>query len=227
MGELHLEVTLEKLRTEWAVNVLTGSPRVAFLETPCASVHVVEGRLVKQNGGSGQYARVVLDLHARTDGEIHFVDQTKGGVVPKAFVTATEKGVRAALAEGPLGYPVVGLDVMLVDGEAHAQDSNDMAFQRAGMDATRAALGLAKTKLLEPIMQLSIDTPAGHVGDVVGDLQRRLGRVQSIDDQGSRALVSAQAPLAKLQGYTTTLRSLTQGRASADTSFLRYETQRI
>ena len=227
MGELHLEVTLEKLRTDWAINVLTGSPRVAFLETPCVSAYAVEGKLVKQNGGSGQYARVVLDVHARSDGEIHFVDQTKGGVVPKAFVAATEKGVRAALAEGPLGFPVVGVDVVLVDGETHAQDSNDMAFQRAGMDATHAALGMAKTKLLEPIMQLLIDTPATNVGDVLGDLQRRFGRVQSVADLGARALVSAQAPLAKLHGYTTTLRSLTQGRASANTSFLRYEPQRL
>ena len=227
MGELHLEVTLEKLRTEWAVNVRTGSPRVAFLETPNASVHAVEGKLAKQNGGSGQYARVVLDVHARSDGEIHFVDQTKGGVVPKAFVAATEKGVRAALAEGPLGFPVVGVDVVLVDGETHAQDSNDMAFQRAGTEAIQAALGMTRTKLLEPIMQLLIDTPATNVGDVLGDLQRRLGRVQSVADQGTRALVSAQAPLAKLHGYTTTLRSLTQGRASANTSFLRYEPQRV
>ena len=226
MGELHLEVMLEKLRSDWGVGVLTGSPRVAYLETPCASAHAVEGKLEKQNGGSGQYARVVLDLHPRDDDQIHFVDQTKGGVVPKAFVLATEKGVRAALAEGPLGYPVVGVDVVLVDGETHSQDSNDMAFQRAGMVAIQAALSLAKTKPLEPIMQLSITTPAANVGDVLGDLQRRLGRVQSIADQGARALVSAHAPLSKLHGYTTTLRSLTQGRASADTSFLRYEPQR-
>ncbi len=226
MGELHLDVMLERLRTEWGITVLTGSPRVAYLETPCASVHAVEGKLAKQNGGVGQFARVVLDLHARDDGEIHFIDQNKGGAVPKAFVAATEKGVRAALAEGPLGFPVVGVDVVLVDGETHAKDSSDLAFQKAGADAIATALSLSKTQLLEPIMQLLIDTPASHVGDVVGDLQRRLGRIVSIDDQGTRAMISAHAPLSKLESYTTALRSLTQGRAMANTTFARYETQR-
>lgn len=226
MGELHLEVTLEKLRTEWGVVVQTGSPRVAYLETPSTSVQGVEGKLSKQNGGVGQFARVVLDVHARGDSEVNFVDLSKGGVVPKAFVAATEKGVRAALAEGPLGYPVVGVDVVLVDGESHSNDSSDLAFQRASAEAIAAALRLSKTTLLEPIMAVQIDTPSAHVGDVVGDLHRRLGRVVSIEEQGARAIVMAHAPLAKLERFTTALRSLTQGRATANTSFARYEGQR-
>ncbi|WDS35573.1 elongation factor G [Pseudoxanthomonas sp.] len=222
MGELHLEVMVERLRTEWKVDVRTGSPRVAYQETPRVVLHGVEGRLSKQTGGHGQFARVVLDIAPREDGQVVFVDRTTGGVVPRAFIAATEKGVRAALAEGPRGYPVVGVEVALVDGEAHAVDSSDMAFQRAASEAVRTALQRSGTVLLEPVMAMAIDTPASHVGDVVGDLQRRDGRVLTIEDHGARAEVLALAPLAQLQAYTTALRSLTQGRASASLQFDRY-----
>jgi elongation factor G len=223
MGELHLDVMVERLRSEWNVDVRTGSPRVAYQETPRMDVRGVEGKLSKQNGGIGQFARVVIDVARRDDGDIVFVDKTTGGVVPKQFVSATEKGLRGALAEGPKGYPVVGITVSLIDGETHAVDSSDMAFQRAGAEAIRSALALAGTVTLEPVMELAIDTPATNVGDVVGDLQRRLGRVLSINDKGMRAEVVAQAPLARLEGYTTALRSLTQGRALASVAFSRYE----
>ena len=222
MGELHLEVMVERLRSEWKVDVRIGSPRVAYQETPKVALHGVEGRLSKQTGGHGQFARVVLDIAPREDGQVVFVDRSTGGVVPRAFVAATEKGVRAALAEGPRGYPVVGAEVALVDGEAHAVDSSDMAFQRAAADAIRTALQQGGTVLLEPVMAMAIDTPASHVGDVVGDLQRREGRVLTIEDHGSRADVRAHAPLAQLQAYTTALRSLTQGRASASLQFEGY-----
>jgi elongation factor G len=226
MGELHLEVMVEKLRTEWKVDVRTGSPRVAYQETPASAVQGVEGKVVKQGGGSGQYARVVIDLQPRADGEFVFEDRTTGGVVPKAFVAATEKGVRAGLAQGPRGYPVVGLTVTLVDGDTHAVDSSELAFVRAGSEALRAALARSATVLLEPVMSMAIEMPSGNVGDVVGDVQRRGGRVLSIDDGGVRAEVFAQAPLARLEGYTTTLRSLTQGRAKASMSFKAYEPAR-
>jgi elongation factor G len=226
MGELHLEVMVQRLQSEWQVQARSSAPRVAYQETPRGAVHGVTGNMVKQNGGVGQFARVVLDLQPRADGAIHFVDHSKGGVVPKAFVSATEKGVRAALAQGPLGYPVVGVDVTLVDGEFHAQDSSDIAFQRAGIEAVKAALAQVETQLLEPIMQLQIDTPSAHLGDVIGDLQRRLGRIVTIEDRGARAEVVAQVPLAKLEGYSTALRSLSQGRADANTRFLQYEAQR-
>jgi elongation factor G len=226
MGELHLEVKVERLRTEWGVAVHTGAPRVAYQETPAKAVQGVEGRVDKQHGGSGQYAHVVIDVEPRADGEFEFVDRTKGGVVPKAFVQATEKGVRAALADGPRGYPVVGLTVALVDGQTHAVDSNDQAFHRAGMLALQAGLAQAGTTLLEPVMALAIDTPSGHVGDVIGDLQKRAGRVLSIEDKGESAHVRAEAPLSRLVGYTTTLRSLTQGRAEASVAFERYEAVR-
>ncbi|SFK83822.1 elongation factor G [Lysobacter sp. cf310] len=226
MGELHLEVMVERLRQEWKVEVRTGSPRVAYQETPSRAVAGVEGKLSKQNGGIGQFARVVIDVEPRTDGRFEFVDRTSGGVVPRNFVTATEKGLRSALMEGPRGYPVVGLTVTLIDGETHAVDSSELAFQRAAGEALKAALALSGTTVLEPVMTLVVDTPAGNVGDVVGDLQRRSGRVLAIDDRGTRADVSARAPLAQLSGYTTALRSLTQGRASASLVFNGYEAAR-
>lgn len=226
MGELHLEVMVERLRSEWHVEVRTGAPRVAYQETLRAAALGVVGRLSKQNGGHGQFAQVVLDLVPRADGEVGFTDRSRGGVVPKAFVAATEKGVRAALAQGPRGYPVVGVDVVLVDGQAHAVDSSDMAFQRAASEAVKAALAQAGTVLLEPVMALAIDTPAASVGDVLGDLQRRDGRVVAIQEHGARADVVAHAPLAQLQAYATALRSLTQGRASASMTFDGYEAVR-
>ena len=227
MGELHLEVMVERLRADWHVDVRTGAPRVAYQETPRAAVSGVEGKVSKQNGGVGQFARVVIDIAPRDDGEVVFEDRTSGGVVPKAFVNATEKGVRAALSEGPLGHPVVGITVVLVDGETHAKDSSDQAFQRAASEAVKAALVRSGTALLEPVMTLAIDTPAHNVGDVVGDVQRRHGRVVSIDDNGPRADVVALAPLAALAGYTNALRSLTQGRAMASMVFHGYEEARV
>lgn len=226
MGELHLEVMVERLRNEWNVEVRTGTPRVAYQETPRAAVHGVEGKIVKRNGGVGQFARVVFDIAPREDGLVTFEDRTVGGVVPKAFVAATEKGVRAALAEGPRGYPVVGITVRLVDGETHAVDSSDLAFQRAAMEAMKTALARVGTTLLEPVMTVAIDTPATHLGDVVGDVQRRNGRVAAIEDKGARADILALAPLAALAGYTTALRSLTQGRAQASVIFHGYEEAR-
>ena len=227
MGELHLDVMVERLRQDWKVEVRTGTPRVAYQETPSRAVQGIEGKLDKQNGGSGQYARVVIDVAPRSDGDIVFVDRSSGGVIAKNFVAATEKGVRAALAEGPRGYPVTGLSVTLLDGQMHAVDSSDVAFQRAAAEAIKTALALAGTTLLEPVMQLLVDTPVANVGDVIGDLQRRGGRVSAIVDQGSRSDIAARAPLAQLSGYTTTLRSLTQGRASASMSFDRYEPARL
>ncbi|GAB3350605.1 elongation factor G [Lysobacter tyrosinilyticus] len=227
MGELHLDVMVERLRSEWNVEVRTGTPRVAYQETPRTALHGVEGKIVKRNGGVGQYARVVLDIAPRDDGLVTFEDRTVGGVVPKAFVAATEKGVRAALTEGPRGHPVVGVAVTLVDGDTHAVDSSDQAFQRAAMEAVKTALAQAGTTLLEPVMAVTIDTPATHLGDVVGDVQRRNGRVAAIEDKGVRADILAHAPLAALEGYTTTLRSLTQGRAQASVVFHGYEEARV
>ena len=227
MGELHLDTKVERLRDDWKVEVRTGTPRVAYQETPRAATRGVEGKVVKRNGGVGQFARVVIDVAPRDDGLVTFEDRTVGGAVPKAFVAATEHGVRTALAEGPRGHPVVGIAVTLVDGETHAVDSSDLAFRRAAGDAVRSALAQVGTTLLEPVMDVAIDTPSAHLGDVIGDLQRRHGRVATIEDKGARADVLALAPLAALAGYATALRSLTQGRAEATLSFHGYEDARV
>ncbi|MGN6150405.1 MAG: elongation factor G [Lysobacteraceae bacterium] len=227
MGELHLETKVERLRDDWKVEVRTGTPRVAYQETPRAAIRGVEGKVVKRNGGVGQFARVVIDVAPRDDGLVTFEDRSVGGAVPKAFVAATEHGVRAALADGPRGHPVVGIAVTLVDGETHAVDSSDLAFRRAAGDAVRTALAQVGTTLLEPVMDVAIDTPSTHLGDVIGDLQRRHGRVATIADKGARADVLGLAPLAALAGYATALRSLTQGRAEATLSFHGYEDARV
>lgn len=223
MGELHLEVMVERLRTEWGVNIRTGEPRVAYQETPKRAVQRVEGKVAKQTGGQGQFAQVLIDVAPREDGEVTFVDRTVGGAIPRGFVNAVEKGVRAALLEGPLGHPVVGVEVTLVDGQTHVKDSSDMAFHRAGSEAVKAALAQVGTQLLEPVMEIAIHAPSANVGDVVGDLNRRNGRVASIEDQEGLAEVLGFAPLARLGGYTTSLRSLTQGRASSDMRLKGYE----
>ncbi|WP_312709392.1 elongation factor G [Stenotrophomonas sp.] len=223
MGELHLEVMVERLRSEWKVDVGVGSPRVAYQETPVRPVSGVVGRVSKQNGGQGQFAHVVLDVAPREDGEVVFNDRIVGGVVPRGFIAAVEKGVRAALSDGPHGYPVVGVEVTLVDGETHAKDSSELAFHRAGLEAVRAALAGTGTQVLEPVMEVTVHAPSAAVGDVVGDLNRRHGRIARIDDQDGRAEVSGFAPLAGLVGYTTALRSLSQGRASSEAHLHGYE----
>ena len=215
MGELHLEVMVERLRSEWKVEVQVGQPRVAYLEKPRSTALGVVGRVVKQSGGQGQFAHVVLELRPREDDAVEFSDRIVGGVVPRNFIRAVEQGVRAALQDGPQGHPVVGLDVVLVDGQTHAKDSSEQAFHRAGMEAVKAALAEVGTQLLEPVMSLQVLSPAANVGDVVGDLQRRHGRVQAIDERDGRSQVSGFAPLAQLQGYSTALRSMSQGRASS------------
>ncbi len=223
MGELHLEVMVERLRSEWKVDVGVGAPRVAYQETPLRAVSGVVGRVSKQNGGQGQFAHVVLDVVPRDDDQVVFNDRIVGGVVPRGFIAAVEKGVRAALTSGPQGHPVVGIEISLVDGETHAKDSSEMAFHRAGGEAIKAALAAGGTQLLEPVMAVTVHSPSAAVGDVVGDLNRRHGRIARIDDQEGRAEVSGFAPLANLVGYTTSLRSLSQGRASSEAHLHGYE----
>ncbi len=223
MGELHLEVMVERLRSEWKVDVGVGAPRVAYQETPLRAMTGVVGRLVKQTGGQGQFAHVVLDVSPREDDQVVFNDRIVGGVVPRSFIAAVEKGVRAALSEGPQGHPVVGIEVSLVDGQTHAKDSSEMAFHRAGAEAIKAALAEGGTQLLEPVMAVTVHSPSASVGDVVGDLNRRHGRIARIEDQDGRAEVSGFAPLAQLVGYTTSLRSLSQGRASSEAHLHGYE----
>ena len=223
MGELHLEIMVERLLRESGVAVGVGSPRVAYQETPSGKVEDIVGLVDKQTGGKGQYAQLLVDVSPREDGEVVVRSTVVGGAVGKSFLVAAEKGIREALNDGPRGYPIVGIEVVITDGKTHAVDSSEQAFARAGGLAVKAALAKAGTTLLEPVMRVSVDTPSGMVGDVLGDLQRRGGQVQDLIDQGGRAQLDVLAPLAQLDGYTTTLRSLTQGRASAQMAFDRYQ----
>jgi elongation factor G len=223
MGELHLEIKVETLKRDYGVTVRTGTPRVAYQETPARAVGPVEGLLKKQTGGQGQYALVRLLLEPREDGENVFVDKIRGGAIPRGFIPAVEKGMHDALQQGPSGHPVVGATVTLVDGAFHATDSSDLAFQRAGAMAVQAALKEAGTVVLEPVMKVAVETPPEYVGDVIADLQRRHGRLRDLQELEGRAEVEAFAPLSQLAGYTTRLRSLTQGRASGSMELSGYE----
>ena len=223
MGELHLEIKVETLKRDFGVAVRTGTPRVAYQETPARAVGPVEGLLKKQTGGQGQYALVRLLLEPNEIGENVFVDKIRGGAIPRNFIPAVEKGMHDALKQGPNGHPVVGTTVTLVDGGFHATDSSDLAFQRAGAMAVQNALKEAGTVVLEPVMKVAVQTPPEYVGDVISDLQRRHGRLRDMREMEGRAEVEATAPLAQLAGYTTTLRSLTQGRAAGSMELSGYE----
>lgn len=215
MGELHLEVAVERLRREHQVGLAVGDPKVAYQETLAGFAQGVEGRLAKQTGGSGQFAVVVLSATPRDDGLVTVENATKGGILPKEFAVAAEKGIRDSMSEGPLGHPVVGVAFVLEDAQTHAVDSNAQAFYRAGAMAATAAMAQAGTLLLEPVMAVTVDAPAAYVGDVIGDLQRRGGQLQAMEEQDGQVVVQATAPLAGLTGYATALRSLTQGRGSS------------
>lgn len=221
MGELHLDVVLERVRRETGVEVTVGAPQVAYRETIAGPAVELEGKVSKQNGGSGQYARVVLRVEP-FKGVFAFENAIKGGVVPANFIPAIEKGVRHALAQGPLGYPVTGVKVTLLDGDYHTVDSNDMAFMVAAKEGTLAGLKRAHPLMLEPVMTVSVDAPAVNAGDVIGDLQRRGGKVLGIEEQTGRVEVVADVPLARLFGHTTSLRSLSQGRAFASAVYARH-----
>ncbi|HEY4093019.1 MAG TPA: elongation factor G [Luteibacter sp.] len=222
MGELHLEVMVERLRREWGVQVRTGSPRVAYQETPARPSGPIEGKLAKQTGGSGQYARVVLSVSPIEGDANRYEDRTTGGVIPKQFQSAVQKGAEQALLDGPRGFPVVGTEIVVLDGQAHAVDSNEAAFHRAAQIAVKAALEATGTVLLEPVMRVSVSAPGVAVGDVLGDLQRRGGQIVNLTDKQERTEIEADVPLAQLDGYSTTLRSLSQGRASATVAFHAY-----
>jgi elongation factor G len=223
MGELHLEIKVETLKRDYGVAVRTGTPRVAYQETPARASSLVEGAVKKQTGGQGQYAVVRLTVEPREDNENVFIDKIKGGAIPRNFIPAVEKGMRDALRQGPHGHPVVGSTVTLLDGAFHATDSSELAFQKAGALAVQAALKETGTVVLEPVMKVSVETPPEHVGDVISDLQRRHGRLSDLTELEGRAEVEALVPLAQLAGYTTKLRSLTQGRASGSVELSGYE----
>jgi elongation factor G len=226
MGELHLEILVDRMRREFGVEANVGKPQVAYRETIHKAVEDVEGKFVKQSGGRGQYGHVVLKMEPLAPGKgYEFVDAIKGGVVPREYIPAVDKGIQETLKSGVLaGYPVVDVRVTLTFGSYHEVDSNENAFRMAGSIAFKDGMRRADPVLLEPMMQVEVETPEDFMGNVMGDLTARRGMVQGITDipGGSGRAVRALVPLAEMFGYSTTLRSLTQGRATYTMEFEHY-----
>lgn len=212
-GELHLEVSVEKARTLHRIELTMGRPRVSYRETVATGVTGFVYRHVKQDGGQGQFAHVVLDTEPLESG-FEFRSAVTGGRVPQEFVRAVEQGCRDALAEGPLGHPVVGLRVTLTDGSTHVKDSSEMAFRTAGRLGLREALRAGATTLLEPIAEVAVTVPEEYLGGVLGDLASRRGRILGSEARAGATVVTASVPMAEMFGYVTRLRSRTQGRGS-------------
>jgi elongation factor G len=223
MGELHLEIIVDRMRREFKVEANVGAPQVAYRETIRKSVEQ-EGRFVRQTGGRGQFGHVWLRIEPREAGTgYQFENAIVGGVVPREYIPAVDKGVQEALGNGiQAGYPVVDVKVTLFDGSYHDVDSNEMAFKIAGSMAFKEGARKASPVLLEPIMKVEVVTPEDYMGDVVGDLNRRRGMIQGMDDSPAGKLVRAEVPLAEMFGYATDLRSATQGRATYSMEFSKY-----
>ena len=224
MGELHLEVLVDRMRREFNVEAQVGRPRVSYRET-LTKTYRSEGRFVRQTGGHGQFGHVVLDLEPLGRGEgIQFQNSIKGGAIPQEYISAVEKGVREALDNGPLGgYPLVDLKVSLVDGSYHQVDSSELAFRSAGVLAIREGARKGAPVLLEPIAELEVVTPGEFLSDVIGDLGTRRAQIRTIEGQEDVQTLRAMVPLGETFSYTTALRSATQGRASYTMEFRHYE----
>jgi elongation factor G len=226
MGELHLEILVDRMLREFGVDATVGKPQVAYRETIRNKVDGVEGKFIKQSGGRGQYGHVVLTLEPLQPGQgYQFVDAIKGGVIPREFIPAVDKGIQETLKSGVLaGYPVVDVKATLTFGSYHDVDSNENAFRMAGSMAFKEGMRRADAVLLEPMMQVEVETPEDFTGNVMGDLSSRRGMVQGMDDiaGGGGKIVRAEVPLAEMFGYSTTLRSLTQGRATYTMEFKHY-----
>ncbi|MEI8305406.1 MAG: elongation factor G [Burkholderiales bacterium] len=226
MGELHLEIIVDRMKREFSVEASVGKPQVAYRETIRKQVDEVEGKFIKQSGGRGQYGHVVIKLEPLQPGGpgFEFVDAIKGGVVPREFIPAVEKGIRETLPAGVLaGYPVVDVKATLFFGSYHDVDSNENAFKQAASIAFKEGMRRASPALLEPMMSVEVETPEDYAGTVMGDLSSRRGMVQGMEDMaGGGKAIRAEVPLAEMFGYSTTLRSLTQGRATYTMEFKQY-----
>ncbi len=224
MGELHLEVLVDRMLREFKVDANVGRPQVSYRETVRAEARKVEGKFIRQTGGSGQYGVVYIDLEPAPGEGFDFVNKIKGGSVPSEFIPAVEKGVEEALENGvKAGYPMVDVRVTLVDGKYHDTDSSEIAFKVAGSLALKDAARRAKPVLLEPIFAVEVVTPEDFMGDVIGDLNRRRGRVHGMDARGNAQVITASVPLSEMFGYATDVRSTTQGRATYTMQFEGYE----
>jgi elongation factor G len=224
MGELHLEIIVDRLKREFGVEVNVGKPQVAYRETIKSEV-TQEGKFIKQTGGRGQYGHVWLKIEPLERGKgFEFHETIKGGVVPKEYIPAVEAGVREAMETGVVaGYPMTDIKVTLFDGSYHEVDSSEMAFKIAGSIAFKEGAKKANPVLLEPIMEVEVTTPEEFMGDVIGDLNKRRGRVQGMEARGNAQVIKALVPLAEMFGYATDLRSMTQGRATYIMRFSHYE----
>jgi elongation factor G len=225
MGELHLEIIVDRLKREFNVDANVGRPQVAYRETVGKKVESIRGKFVRQTGGKGQYGDAVINLEPAGQAEgYEFVDKIVGGVIPREFIKPSEAGMREALENGVLaGYPMVDVKVQLVYGSYHDVDSSEMAFKIAGSMAVKEAARQAHPVLLEPVMEVEVVTPADFLGDVIGDLSSRRGKVGGMTQRGDAQVVSAHVPLAEMFGYSTQLRSMTQGRAVYSMQFDHYE----
>jgi elongation factor G len=224
MGELHLEIIVDRMKREFGVEANVGAPQVAYRETIRKQVAKVEGKFVKQSGGRGQYGHVLLKLEPQAPGMgFEFVDMIKGGSVPREYIPAVEKGLNDTLPNGVLaGYPVVDVKVTLFDGSYHEVDSNENAFKMAASIAFKDGMRMASPVLLEPMMSVEVETPPDFVGNVIGDLSSRRGMIQGQEEVVGTMVIKAEVPLAEMFGYSTALRSATQGRATYTMEFKHY-----
>jgi elongation factor G len=224
MGELHLEVLVDRMMREFHVEANIGRPQVSYRETVRGTAEKIEGRFVRQTGGSGQYGIVYITLEPAPGEGFEFVNKIRGGSVPVEFIPAVEKGVEEALETGVrAGYPMVDVRVTLTDGKYHDTDSSEIAFKIAGSLALKEAAKRAKPVLLEPVFAVEVVTPEDYMGDVIGDLSRRRGRVEGMEQRGNARVVTALVPLSEMFGYATDVRSMTQGRATYTMQFDKYE----
>jgi elongation factor G len=225
MGELHLEIIVDRLTREFNVDANVGRPQVAYRETIDRRVDKIEGRFVRQTGGRGQFGHAIINLEPSGPGEgYEFLDKIVGGRIPREFIPAVDLGIQEAMESGVLaGYPVVDIRIELVDGSYHDVDSSEMAFKVAGSMAFKEGMKRAKPKLLEPVMAVEVVTPEDYLGDVMGDLNSRRGRIENLEPRGNAQVIKARVPLAAMFGYATDLRSTTQGRATFTMQFDRYE----
>jgi len=225
MGELHLEILVDRMQREFAVDATVGKPQVAYRETVTRKVENIEYRHIKQTGGSGQFAVVKVTIEpSGPGGGYQFEDDISGGRIPREYIQPVNQGIQSALDAGVLaGYPTVDVKVSLTDGQYHDVDSSEMAFKIAGQMVFRKAAQLARPVLLEPIMAVEVVTPEDYMGDVIGDLSSRRGRIEGMEANGNAQIVRSQVPLSEMFGYSTDLRSRTQGRATYTMQFHSYQ----
>lgn len=225
MGELHLEIIVDRLRREFHVDCNVGKPQVAYRETAGHAVKHVQGKFVRQSGGRGQYGDAIIDMEPNEEGKgYEFIDATVGGSIPKEYIPSVDKGIQEALQSGVIaGYPVEDIKVTLVDGSYHEVDSSEAAFKIAGSMAIKKALQESDPVLLEPIERVDVETPEQYMGDVMGNLSSRRGKIEGMEDRSNTKVIRAKVPLAEMFGYATDLRSQTQGRASYTMQFDSYE----